>query len=128
MSKHMMFSKLLKEKRILCGLSQNQVSKKCYLSKSYYNHFETGKRIPSLETLIRICSSLNTNPIEFLYLLIPDDIKEENPGFTGFLQQNKKLNTNLDIRLLESYKILSLEEQKAILDIIDSLMSNHSII
>lgn len=126
MSTNLQFATLLRKKRILSGLSQYQVAQKCFLSRSSYNHFELGKRIPSLETLMRICSLLNANPMEFLCIITPDDIKEENPDFTGFLQHNKQLNLATDIYLLEIFKELFPEEQQAIIGIIDSIITNHS--
>lgn len=128
MNKNHLFASILKEKRLSCGMSQIQVAKKCYLAKSSYNHFESGRRIPSLETFIRICYIFNTNPLEFLCAIIPDDIKEENPEFTNFLNRSKRFNADIDVCLFEIFNKLHWEEQKVITDIMDTLASNRSII
>ena len=45
------FATLLKQKRNALNLSQSKVAELCFLSKSSYNHYERGTRLPTLETL-----------------------------------------------------------------------------
>lgn len=43
-------------------LSQNQLAEKADISNNYLSHIETSRSIPSLETLMSICSALDTTP------------------------------------------------------------------
>ena len=71
------FAALLKQKRTTLHLSQSQVAKQCFIAKSSYNHFERGIRLPSLETLIRLCKVLKTDPSEFIYAIISEESSKD---------------------------------------------------
>lgn len=44
------------------GLSQAAVSEHLGLSASMWGHLETGRSIPSIETILKICHAFRTNP------------------------------------------------------------------
>ena len=52
----------LREEREKQRLSQMDLSFKSGLSQNQVNYIETGKRIPTLHTILSICSALRINP------------------------------------------------------------------
>lgn len=60
------FKKRLKEKRNELGLTQEELGKNIYLSKGEVCAYEKGKRIPSLDVLIKIAEFLE---VDFLWLI-----------------------------------------------------------
>ena len=47
-------------------MTQEQLAEKAELSNIYISHIENSRSIPSLETLMKICSALDTTPDELL--------------------------------------------------------------
>lgn len=52
----------IKEERIKANLSQIELSFSAGLSQNQINCIETGRNIPNLYTLIKICDALNIKP------------------------------------------------------------------
>jgi transcriptional regulator with XRE-family HTH domain len=52
----------MKEEREKLGLSQTKLSFLAGLSQNEINYIETGKRVPNLYTLLRICDALHLHP------------------------------------------------------------------
>lgn len=52
----------LRKERERQGLSQLELALKANISQNMINYIETGKRTPSLDTLLKICQALNINP------------------------------------------------------------------
>ena len=65
----------IKEERIKANLSQIELSFAAGLSQNQINCIETGRNIPNLYTLIKICDALNIKP-ESLFLS-PDKERED---------------------------------------------------
>ncbi len=119
------FGSLLKQKRTTLLLSQSKVAELCYLSKSTYNHYEHGLRLPTLETLLRLGEVLHTDVNEFIMALADADSNNENLT-TYYSQEN-----NSDILeesngqygfFIENFKLLDKDQQKIVMDIIDSIL------
>lgn len=55
------------------NMSQQDLANQLYIARQTYNHYEKGKRMPPLETLIRISELLEV-PI--------DELLEGNPKYT----------------------------------------------
>ncbi len=111
-----LFSKTLKEKRIAAGYSQSELSELLYLTRASYNHFETGKRTPTIQTILEMSSYLNINPMELISPLMPQDIKE-----------NLSVANNRDAKFISNYQKLSDSEKLTINNLVDMLNSAHSI-
>ena len=62
----------LRKEREKAGLSQLELALRAEISQNMINYIETGKRTPSLDTILKICNALNINPA-ILFL----DTKEE---------------------------------------------------
>ena len=75
-------------------LTQEQLSEICSLSTSHIGHIERGTRIPSLETLFKICTSLE---ISMDYLLFDsfdsDEIHFANISAILKTKSKEKINT-----------------------------------
>jgi transcriptional regulator with XRE-family HTH domain len=52
----------LRDERRSAGISQMELSFKAGLSQNQVNCIETGKRIPNLYTILKVCHALNINP------------------------------------------------------------------
>ena len=48
------------------GLSQEKLAEKSEISNNYLSNIENNHSIPSLETIIKICTALNVTPDELL--------------------------------------------------------------
>ncbi|GHV83137.1 transcriptional regulator [Spirochaetia bacterium] len=63
----------IKEEREQARISQMDLSFKAGLSQNLVNYIESGRRTPSLNTLLKICSALNIAPVQ----LFPAACEEE---------------------------------------------------
>lgn len=52
----------LREEREKRGFSQLEPAIRADISQNMINYIETGKRIPSLDTVLKICNALNISP------------------------------------------------------------------
>lgn len=120
------FAETLRKARSDSGLSQAKVSDLLYLSRSTYNHFETGLRTPSIETLIRISSIYRINPMELIIPLIPSEIKEEKPDYMNFILKSNNQKTYTNQLILDKINSLNKEEQENILTLIDTILNAHN--
>ena len=57
---------VLRETRILNGLSQKELAKITGLCQSYISEMELGTKSPSLKTFEKICNALNVHPMDLL--------------------------------------------------------------
>ena len=94
-----LFAKRLKELRLKSGLTQIQFAEKIDVSVTQLSNYENGKRMPSLDTFIKMCLVLNKSAECFL------NIEKENTSLSG--EQLRRLE-QLDESELE--KILNIIE------------------
>ncbi len=120
------FAALLKQKRTALNLSQNMVAKQCFISKASYNHLERGIRLPSLETLIRLSYILNTDVLEFIYAIITDGNDDQSMKIPGLLEEASPLESCYKRKVANSFDLLDQYQQKAVVDIIDSIIMTNS--
>lgn len=83
--------KRLATRRKELGYRQSYVEEKADLSYKYLSSIETGRSIPSLETLVRLCEVLDVTPD---YLLLGavhrSDTKNEDEIFREFQLLNRR--------------------------------------
>ena len=79
------------QRRQSLGLKQAQLAKTVGISAKYISDIETGKRRPSLETLVKICEALRITPD---YVILGAMVKEE------------------DLNILDSLKLLSPQDKR----------------
>ncbi|MBP3621021.1 MAG: helix-turn-helix domain-containing protein [Lachnospiraceae bacterium] len=118
------FATVLTEKRIAAGYTQAQAADALYLSRSTYNHYEKGTRLPSAEVLVQISVQFKIDPMELILPLIhPEDLKDY-PFYKNILP-NSKLTVR-EKQILAYYRSLENDEQKAILNMACLLSRTHS--
>ena len=70
----------LRKEREKAGLSQLELALRADISQNMINYIETGKRTPSLDTLLKICHALNINPA----VLFSDTEEEKEKAWSHF--------------------------------------------
>ena len=96
-----LFAKRLKELRLKSGLTQIQFAEKIDVSVTQLSNYENGKRMPSLDTFIKMCLVLNKPAECFLNI--------------------EKENTYLSDEQLHRLEQLDESELEKILNIIESM-------
>ncbi len=96
----------IKQARNARGITQAQLAERLNLTPKYISNFETGERLPRLETLIDIANILNYSADALLYDVL------ESPSATG--------TCSITERLAE----LPAEDRRRIMRIIDFLIAD----
>lgn len=60
------FGKIIRIKRVKCGLSQEQLAEKAELHRTYISQLERGIKSPTLKTIFRISRALSVSPQELI--------------------------------------------------------------
>lgn len=58
---------VLRDKRRLAGLSQEELAYQCNIDRTYISMLERKKRNPTVNTVFKMCKALNIKPSEFIY-------------------------------------------------------------
>lgn len=69
---------VLRNNRIIVGLSQEELAHRCDLDRTYISLLERGKRKPTLNVIFKICLNLNIKSSEFIKQI--EEILEQNNG------------------------------------------------
>lgn len=89
------------------GITQEQLAEKAELSNVYISHIENSRSIPSLETLMKICSALDTTPDELLL-----GTKQDMENYLqSDIQKKLLLCTPKERRMVSRFVDLLLEER-----------------
>ena len=56
----------LKNRKIKCGLSQEDLAHKCNIDRTYISMIECQKRNPTLNIIFKICKSLDIKASDFI--------------------------------------------------------------
>lgn len=70
-----LLGKRITKQRTTQGLTQEKLAEKAGITNNYLSNIERNRSIPSLETLMSLCTALNTTPNE---LLIGTDKSQQN--------------------------------------------------
>lgn len=81
------FAKRLKDSRIKSRLTQSQLAKKIGVASSSIGMYEQARREPDNETLLKLCSALNTSTDYLLGLDSTSDNREVNDIIDRFTAQ-----------------------------------------
>lgn len=120
------FAAILREKRKAAGYNQTQVSAMLFLSRSTYNHFESGIRIPSIDVLIRISALYHINPMELINSLIPIELEKQNPAYVNYIREPKYTLSAKELQFISCLSSLNDEEADAVLHIINTINKAHA--
>ncbi|MBE5933409.1 MAG: helix-turn-helix transcriptional regulator [Lachnospiraceae bacterium] len=120
------FATLLKQKRNALNLSQSKVAELCFLSKSSYNHYERGTRLPTLETLFQLSIILKTDLREFVDALYSDNELYVSNYSTNLVEESTPTNSKYETSFTSTFSLLDQQEQKAIVDIMDSILYSNN--
>lgn len=93
----------VREKRREKGYTQEQLAEMCEISTGFLGHIENGTRIPSLDTLCRIASSLEVS-VDFLLL---DSGTEKDNSLQQIASSVRSQNPERYRRFLNAVKILA---------------------
>lgn len=66
------------------GMTQEKLAEKANLSSNYLSHIETSRSIPSLETFMTLCTTLEVNPDS---ILLGSAVTQENYLVSDIAQQ-----------------------------------------
>lgn len=90
------------------GMTQEQLAEKAELSNVYISHIENSRSIPSLETLMKICSALDITPDEVLL-----GTKQDMENYLqSDIQKKLILCTPKERRMVSRFIDLLLEERE----------------
>lgn len=90
------------------GITQEQLAEKAELSNVYISHIENSRSIPSLETLMKICSALDITPDEVLL-----GTKQDMENYLqSDIQKKLILCTPKERRMVSRFIDLLLEERE----------------
>lgn len=97
----------IKNSRLKRGLTQKQLSEMAHITQQSISQYESGARLPKIDSLERIASALNV-PVEFLR-----DEKDYIPTVTASQINNlAKLIYGDQLPLIEAYDLLNREGKK----------------
>ena len=120
------FATLIRNQRIKAGYNQTEASKLLFLARSTYNHFESGKRMPSTEVIFRIGALYCMDPIQLVSAIIPDEIKEEHPLYFNYFNHGAQSFNQQDLKIVLQFHSLNGEEQDVVTDILNVLCRAHT--
>ena len=86
-----MFGDRLKEIRKSKGLSQKDLAEKLNVTQQTISHFESGDKIPKIETMRRIAAALKIPASELFREYIPDASGPDHSGFLFEWEVEKRL-------------------------------------
>ena len=101
-------SKRISDLRRKKGLTQESLAEKTELSSNYISHTENSRSIPSLETLMKLCSALDITPDEVLL-----GTKQDMENYLqSDIQKKLILCTPKERRMVSRFIDLLLEERE----------------
>ena len=78
----------IRQARIQRGMTQEELSEQTGMSTSFVGHIERGSRKASLETFVKLCAALQTDPG---WLLAAEFIPDLPAGMTAEMKNNLRL-------------------------------------
>ena len=111
-----LFGKRLKQYRVACGITQEQISDKLNVNRSTYTKYETGVSEPSFEILSRIVSIFGT---DF------NSVLGEKDQYEGSIYDTKMPMFNLtkdEQRIVTAYRSFSSDEKSRLDETINEVL------
>lgn len=115
------FANIIKTQRTISGYNQSQAAKLLLLTRSSYQHYEAGRRMPSLETVIRMGALYRIHPVDLISALVPKEIKDSMPEYIDILYCGKYAFSSEEIHIISLFNELQDEEKKTITILLETL-------
>ena len=79
------FGRIIRERRLKLGLTQEEVARRIKTSVPYIGHLEAAKRHPSQKVVVKLANVLGLNPSDLFFLANPGTrvLISEQPKSTG---------------------------------------------
>lgn len=106
------FGMLLKNSRTSKNITQQEVADHLFISRSAYSHYESGLRLPTLVSFVRICSYIGADPAALLLPLLTDKSCSGIPHPSIRNKKSSSLNLvqkKLDLSSLSSNELAAID-------------------
>ena len=107
------FTNIIEERRKELRMTKTDIANKLEISRTTYFHYESGKRRPSIEIIIKISAILDINPLNAIFSCLPNELatrKDIKKLFDNYL--NCSLSKD-ECDLLLLYRNLDNAQKKA---------------
>lgn len=109
----------LRSLRGLYGYTQEAISTYLNIERQTYNHYETGKRTPSLEIIIELANFYQVTADELICLHAVDSIAEDSAYYNSVKSDNSKYTMTLtqnEAAFIQDMRVLPLPVRQEIFD------------
>ncbi len=77
----------VRQQRVLCQLTQEQLAEKAGVSNSFIGHIERGEKKASVETVVALCNAMSISPSVLLQDSLSDAVIQSQLSFNEENQQ-----------------------------------------
>ena len=89
----------VRQQRVLCQLTQEQLAEKAGVSNSFIGHIERGEKKASVETVVALCNAMSISPSVLLQDSLSDAVMQSQLSFN---EENQQLMSGL-MRVLREH-------------------------
>ncbi|MDO4865022.1 MAG: helix-turn-helix transcriptional regulator [Clostridia bacterium] len=82
----------VRQQRVLCQLTQEQLAEKAGVSNSFIGHIERGEKKASVETVVALCNAMSISPSVLLQDSLSDAVIQSQLSFN---EENQQLMSGL---------------------------------
>ena len=82
----------VRQQRVLCQLTQEQLAEKAGVSNSFIGHIERGEKKASVETVVALCNAMSISPSVLLQDSLSDAVMQSQLSFN---EENQQLMSGL---------------------------------
>ena len=82
----------VRQQRVLCQLTQEQLAEKAGVSNSFIGHIERGEKKASVETVVALCNAMDISPSVLLQDSLSDAVIQSQLSFN---EENRQLMSGL---------------------------------
>ena len=82
----------VRQQRVLCQLTQEQLARQVGISTSFVGHIERGEKKASIETVVALCNAMDISPSVLLQDSLSDAVIQSQLSFN---EENRQLMSGL---------------------------------
>ena len=82
----------VRQQRVMCQLTQEQLAEKAGVSNSFIGHIERGEKKASVETVVALCNAMDISPSVLLQDSLSDAVIQSQLSFN---EENRQLMSGL---------------------------------